>query len=247
MTTPNTKLFAKRVHFLESVGSTNHLARTLIASSAEDGEVVIADTQTAGYGRCKRCWVSPKGGLWFSVILFPYNLYSHQLGLLSLGIGLGVIRGLKRETDLPFLLKWPNDIYLNNKKLGGVLIESASTLGRCNWIIVGIGLNINIDKDQLPEGATSIKEESREVEKDKVFCAVLEEMEKVWFSFQKEPEELFSKIKEFCLTLGKRVRFPGGEGLAVDIDREGRLVVETEDGMVALTEEVEVKLECFSQ
>lgn len=229
------KIIGRRIHRFESLGSTNDLARSLILTGAEDGETIIADTQSQGRGRRGQEWVSCKGGLWFSIILIPYNLLVDEASLFSLAIASGIISVIEKETNLICLIKWPNDIYLNNKKLGGVLIETDVSLNRVNWLIVGIGINVNIDKKEIPETATSIKEElKRDISIDSLFSSILNEINEIYLKID-EGSKLLPKIKERCLTIGKEGEFENVKGRAIDIDKMGRLIIKTEDGRVTLS------------
>ncbi len=177
MTTP------RKIHRFDIIGSTNDLARSLIATGCENGEVVIANTQISGRGRRGQEWVSPSGGLWFSIILFPYNLVVSRLPLFSLAIALAVSKGIEEKIGLVTLIKFPNDLYLNGKKLCGILIESSSSLSYVNWLIVGVGINVNIDIENLPDLATSIKNElKKEIDKEELFFSVLKEVENVYLA-----------------------------------------------------------------
>ncbi|MBU1600298.1 biotin--[acetyl-CoA-carboxylase] ligase [bacterium] len=235
----------KKIHRLSSVGSTNNLARTLIASGVQPGEVVISDIQTAGRGRGENVWVSPPGGLWFSIIFFPSNLAPERLPLFSLAVGLVIAKEIERETGLCCAIKWPNDLYLKEKKVCGILIESKIRLKSVEWLIVGVGLNLNVDKGLLPEGAGSIKEELKaEIEKERIFLALLSEIEKTCIGFQEESLQFLIEIKKRCLSLGRSVRFNLDNktfvGEAVDIDTNGRLVVEVEGKRYHLLSDTEL-------
>ncbi|MFH0773928.1 MAG: biotin--[acetyl-CoA-carboxylase] ligase [bacterium] len=235
----------RKIHRLSQVGSTNDLARTLIASGCQNGEVIISDLQTAGRGRGVKEWVSPPGGLWFSIILFPTNLNPDKLSLFSLIIGLVISKVIESQTGLYCAIKWPNDLYLKEKKICGILIESNIRLKSVEWLIIGVGLNLNVDKNLLPEGAGSIKEELKEeVEKEKVFSALLSEIEKAWIGFQEDSLQFLPEIKKRCLSLGRKAKFKVDEqrliGEATDIDEKGRLVVEAEGKMYHLLSDVEL-------
>ncbi|MDI6751632.1 MAG: biotin--[acetyl-CoA-carboxylase] ligase [bacterium] len=226
-------MIGKKIHRLSSVGSTNDLARTLIASGCQNGEVIISDIQTAGRGRGAKEWVSPSGGLWFSIILFPSNLNADKLQFLSLIVGLVMSKVIEEKTGLCCAIRWPNDLYLKEKKVSGVLIESKLRLNSVEWLIIGIGLNLNVDKNLLPEGAGSIKEELKtEIEKESIFSALLQEMEKAYIDFQENSLKFLPEIRERCLSLGRSVRFEINSqrliGEAIDIDEKGRLVVEAQ-------------------
>jgi BirA family biotin operon repressor/biotin-[acetyl-CoA-carboxylase] ligase len=233
------------IHRLTEVGSTNDLARTLIASGCRSGEVIIADIQTHGRGRMMKEWVSPPGGLWFSIIFFPANFLSDKLPLFSLVVGLSISKVIENETSLYCYIKWPNDLYLKGKKVSGILIESKIRLKAVEWLIIGVGLNLNVDKNLLPEEATSIRDElEEEVEKEKIFLELLSEIEKAYIDFQESGFQFLPQIKERCLSLGKRVAFEMDNkrlvGKAIDIDEKGRLVVVVEGKVYHLSGDAEL-------
>lgn len=229
------RIIGRRIHRFESLGSTNNLARSLILTGAEDGEVIVALSQSQGMGRRGKEWVSAKGGLWFSIILIPYNLLIDQISLFSLAIALAITQAIESQTKLLPLIKWPNDIYLNNKKLGGILIETDISLNRVNWLIIGIGINVNIDKEKIPENATSIREELKiDISLDSLFSSILDRINETYLNID-TIGELIPIIRQRCLSIGKEGEFENIKGKAIDIDKNGKLIVETEDGSVAIS------------
>src|SRR3977135_247902 len=136
--------------------STNTTAYRLAQQSAPEWTVVVADVQTKGRGRGRKKWESPKGGLWFSILLRP-KVPSPRLPLLQFLAAIATRQALENQTGLSVKLKWPNDLVLGNEKLGGILIESKTLGDRVSFAILGIGLNINQGKAQLPPGAMSLR------------------------------------------------------------------------------------------
>ncbi|MEW6679868.1 MAG: biotin--[acetyl-CoA-carboxylase] ligase [bacterium] len=226
----------RSIHRFDTIGSTQDLARSLILSGANDGEVVISEIQSSGRGRRGNEWVSPRGGLWFSIILFPYNLNVDSLPLFSLGISFAISEAIKQETGLFCFTKWPNDLYIKEKKIGGILIESDISLNRVNWLIVGIGINVNIDKGLLPENATSIKEELKKgVSLEDLFLSILNGIDEIYTNID-GILDLLPMIKERCITIGKEVQFENISGRAIDIDLQGRLIIKTKEGKTVYNE-----------
>src|SRR5690348_6233842 len=121
----------------------------------------MADIQTKGRGRGRNRWDSPKGGLWFSVLLRP-KIQTPKLPLLQFLAAVATRTALEEATGLSVRLKWPNDLVIGNSKLGGILLESKTQGDSVLFVILGIGLNINQSKDLLPPGATSLRLESGE-------------------------------------------------------------------------------------
>jgi len=135
--------------YRDEVHSTMDLARERAEADAPEGTIVIAGRQMAGRGRRGRGWESSEGGLWFSLLLRP-PIELCQAGCLSVLLAVAVAQALREHYALPVLIKWPNDLLLNSKKLGGILAELVSVGGRFDWLIVGIGINVN---NPLPQGA----------------------------------------------------------------------------------------------
>jgi BirA family biotin operon repressor/biotin-[acetyl-CoA-carboxylase] ligase len=229
--------FAVEAH--ASIGSTNDRARELAAAGADDA-VVVADEQTGGRGRLDREWSSPSGGAWTSVVLRP-SLPPAETPLFTLAAAVAVVEAAA-EAGVEAGIKWPNDVIVPDSvrdasdgtgrgghKLAGVLTEMEGETDRVDWVVVGIGLNANVPAEALPDDATSLAIECGEpaVRRD-VVRSVLERLH----SFRSAPETVVPAWREHALTLGERVRVetPRKEivGEAVDIERDGTLVVRNE-------------------
>ncbi len=229
-----TRYVGQFLHVYAQVGSTQDIARTLAEQGAPEGTVVVAEVQTAGRGRLGRTWVSPKGGLYLSVLLRPI-VGPHEVPKLSLVGAVAAARAVERTCGLPVGLRWPNDLVVNRKKVGGVLAEAGPDAW---WVVLGIGLNVNIPTSVLPEGATSLEAEGRKpVDLEALFCAVCVELELAYELFRGEGfSTLLRWWRDRSTTLGRRVRVhvPSGtyEGLAEDVDEDGALLLRLPDGSV---------------
>jgi len=139
------------IHHFKTVDSTNTVAMRMAAQGACHGTVIHADRQTGGRGRAERQFVSPKGGLYFSLILRP-ELELQYLPLVTLAAGVGLCNGIKNAVDVKVQLKWPNDLYLDGRKLGGILTESGPFHSGSGpeFVIVGAGINVSTDLQQFP-------------------------------------------------------------------------------------------------
>jgi BirA family biotin operon repressor/biotin-[acetyl-CoA-carboxylase] ligase len=136
--------------YRQEVASTNAEARSLAVSGAPEGVVVIAESQTAGRGRLGRRWSSPAGrGLLFSVLLRP-TLPMSDVHLLTLVAGCAAAQAIESMTGVPTGIKWPNDLMLGDRKVGGVLMEIAGHQDAVDWVIAGIGINVNTELGELP-------------------------------------------------------------------------------------------------
>ena len=166
--------------------STNRLLTAWAEEGAPEGAMIAADTQTGGRGRRGRKWFSPPGcNLYVSVLLRP-AVPPPQVPSLALAAGLAVIRALRRVTPtLDPKLKWPNDLYLDGRKLGGILCDMRAESDHVHHVIVGIGLNVNLKKSVLPaelrETATSLRLAGRlKINRPALLVAILEELEGVY-------------------------------------------------------------------
>jgi len=236
-----TREMGKAIVLLETTGSSNDEARALANKGAAHGTTVVAEEQRTGKGRLGRAWVSPKGGVWMSVVLRP-RLAPSKVSAITLVTGLAVARAVEKATDgkLSPLIKWPNDLLIDGKKVCGILTELDAEMDRLNFIIIGIGLNANFKASRLPEevrkkAITLAEVMGSDVPRVPLIRAMLEEMEKAIDAFVASGGELGpmrEEMKKRSALLGRRVRIsdPGGttpvEGKAVDIRGDGALVIE---------------------
>jgi BirA family biotin operon repressor/biotin-[acetyl-CoA-carboxylase] ligase len=147
--TQNT-LFGHSLRYHDEIESTNAEAKALAADGAPEGTVVIAECQSKGRGRLGRKWTSPSGkGLLFSVILRP-PLPMTEAHLLTLVSATAAAEGIEAQAKIPVQIKWPNDLFLNNRKLGGILLEVSGEHDSVEWVVVGIGINVNTEFAELP-------------------------------------------------------------------------------------------------
>ncbi|MCG0278315.1 MAG: biotin--[acetyl-CoA-carboxylase] ligase, partial [Thermanaeromonas sp.] len=217
----------RNFYYYEQVGSTNQVAKELAEKGAPEGTAVVAEEQTSGRGRLGRGWLSPAGkGIWLSLILRP-RVAPWQLPQLSLLAAVGVVSAITEVTGLKVGIKWPNDILSRNKKLCGILTEMRGEMEITQYVILGIGLNVNLDIEDFPEElrpcSTSLKLElGEEVPRLPLLNSLFYHLEKGYEQWEKEG---FSSIREawkkFSVTLGRMVRIEAGrtafEGVAVDI------------------------------
>ncbi|MGB2990087.1 MAG: biotin--[acetyl-CoA-carboxylase] ligase [Candidatus Zixiibacteriota bacterium] len=235
-----TKILGKDVLSYRSVGSTNRLGFRLAEAGAKEGTLIVADEQTKGKGRMGRGWYSPPGlGLWISLILRP-NVPPFKAPGLSICAGLALAQTIRKLTGLDAKVKWPNDCLINGLKVGGILLELSAELDRTNFVVAGIGVNVNhLPKDfpkNLSARATSIRIEwGEEVSRVKLLAAFLHRFESIYLDFKKKglaPQRAL--IKRFSSLLGRKVAVKFGgekiEGMAQDIDDNGSLLIRTASG-----------------
>jgi BirA family biotin operon repressor/biotin-[acetyl-CoA-carboxylase] ligase len=220
------------VEFHETLGSTNARARDL-ANEGHSNVAVLADRQTGGRGRLDREWISPSGGIWLSLLVRPDTLPQHAPAY-TLAAATATTRAV-RECGVDATIKWPNDVQLGERKLAGVLTEMQGETDRISWLVVGIGLNANLDPDELPAetAATSLQAAVGGVNRRIVTQEIIE---RFWELVTAERGEITDGWRELNSTLGQRVRIetPGETiiGDAVDVSYPGTLVVETDTGCV---------------
>jgi len=234
------KRIGRSIFLSREVGSTNDWAKELAELGAEEGTVAIAETQTAGHGRLGREWFSPRGGLWFSVILRPEMSPSEAVGLVFVA-GLAVAEVLREKYDLKVETKWPNDVLVNGKKVCGILAEM-NTKGRAvKFVVLGFGVNANFLVEKvfprsLKEVATSLEKElGQKVRLEELFKGLLERLGSRYDECaERGLAFLLADWKKYAGFLGRRVEVRIGNerlsGVALDVDVKGALVLRLEDG-----------------
>lgn len=230
-----------REHFA-SIDTTMRLAHERAESGAPEGLVISADEQTAGRGRLGREWLSrPGDGLYFSLLLRPPVSPARALTL-TLACGLGVARGLGRTSGVKCDLRWPNDVMIADKKLAGILVESAAEEARLKHVVVGVGLNVNHAElpPDLEEIATSLRIETGcEWARDLVLQSVLEELDRYYSLFldRGAPAVVEAFTRASSYVKGKEVRIEGAgpqvEGVTAGLSADGMLLLRTADGTIS--------------
>ena len=235
-------LFGKRVLHFFKTDSTNRVAMELGFAGEPEGTVVMAEEQTAGRGRAGRAWHSEKGtGLYFSILLRP-RLAPAQTPLLTMLAGISAQAAVETVTGLTPELKWPNDLLLNEKKLGGILTEMVAEPSAVRFVVVGIGINTNQEKfpSELASIATSLRKESGRITfRLELLVRLLSQFESDYSRFLSEGApfvvERFQKVSDFAK--GRRVRVDTGvesyTGTTAGLSPEGLLLVKRENGQTA--------------
>ena len=235
----DTKIIGKEMHYLPSIDSTNHKAKALAYHGAADGAIVVAEEQTGGKGRLERNFYSPRGkGIWFSIIMRPKFL-PHDAPKCTLMAAVAVAEAMNRF-NLKAAIKWPNDIMFDGRKLVGILTEITAEMGKITYVVIGIGINVNINREEFPKElqnvAASLSEiNGGEISRVKFLRAVLEEFDKLYGEINDSGfDGVINRWKKYNITLGKNIRVisagDGGAiftGKAVDLNADGALIVET--------------------
>jgi BirA family biotin operon repressor/biotin-[acetyl-CoA-carboxylase] ligase len=237
--------FWRAVEVTQLTGSTNADLLARAAGGAPEGSVLAAEAQSAGRGRMGRSWLSPPGAaLMFSVLLRPGAVPPARRGWVPLLAGVAVAAAVAAVSGLDARLKWPNDVLIGDGKVAGILAEQAA-----DAIIVGAGINVSTSRTELPvETATSLAlEGAAGTSREQLLCAVLGEIERLYLAWagsaipgDPDASGLREEYRRRCATLGRdvRVELPGGaaaHGTALDVDADGRLVIATAEGPLAVS------------
>lgn len=231
------------VRVVAQTGSTSSDLAGLARAGAPEGTVVVADHQVTGRGRLDRSWHTPPGtGIAVSVLLRPTGVPVRRWTWLPLLVGVAVTSAVAEATGLRASLKWPNDVLLGGRKLAGILAEVVP--GGDGAVVVGIGLNVTVAAADLPEPATSLLlAGAPDADRLTVLTALLGAVEReylAWRATGGQPDGVGAAYRPLCATLGATVRvtLPTGAevtGEGVDVDDDGRLVVRTATGRLALS------------
>ncbi len=232
-------LFAQNLVFHRSLDSTNTLAKELAAQGAPEGTLVLAEEQSEGKGRMGRRWVSPGYvNLLFSLLLRPH-IHKEQVFVTTMILALATIEAIKSRTGLTSTIKWPNDIFAEGKKLGGILTEFSLRQEEIDYVVVGLGLNVNWSPHQT-EGvsnlATSILAETgSRISRNDLLVALLRIFE-VYYGevLSGQIDEFYRTWNEASMIIGRNVEIVSPiektHGRALRIDRSGALIIEDDAG-----------------
>lgn len=223
--------------------SSEALKRSIRDNAVEEGTVYVAGKQERGKGRRGRRWESPAGGLWFSFLLRP-DLPVSQIALLSLTFAVALARGLSNYGE-PVDIKWPNDIYCRGKKIAGILLEMSGEVDSADYLIVGIGINLNINPEDFPRPITTdvtslLAEGGKVIAANDMLIAVLKELNRYYHEFlQSGFAGIRIEFKSLCMHLGKEIEAMQGlksvQGINSDIDEMGNLIIENQDGRIRIS------------
>lgn len=229
-----TRFIGHEVTCYPSLPSTNDVAKRRAKEGAKEGAVVITEEQTAGRGRIGRSWLSPRGSIALSIILYPPLAYLPSLIMVA---SLAVAYGIEQVTNLKAQLKWPNDVLINGKKVCGILVESDVRGDKVDYAVIGIGLNINIKMADFPDiapfAASLSQELGREVSRREVIRSLLTEAEKLYLALG-AGDSVFKQWRDRLVTLGQEVQATSGEdiykGVAESVAADGSLLLRQPDG-----------------
>jgi len=245
-----TSVFGRRLYYTNEIDSTNRVAKDFARAGEPDGTVVLADFQTAGRGRRERQWVSPRGeNLLFSLILKPDKT---ALGVLpvTMALSLGIAEALSQRLGTEVGVKWPNDVVAAKGKLCGVLSESATHAGLVSYVVVGIGINVNMKGEQFSAGLPAVSCLSitgSMFDRKHVFAVVLGALEAIHAEFLCEGfPALLERYVGRLVLMNKPITFRRGtdvvQGVVIGVQADGALVVQAGRGSPLSLYDEEVEL-----
>jgi len=231
-----TQLIGSNIYHFTSIHSTNNYAKSLAKNAEPEGTIVIADRQTKGRGRKQRLWESPKGGLWFSILLRPKIPPSEAMKI-TMCAACAIVESIKKHTSLKPSIKWPNDILIDKRKVCGILTELSAEIDVIDYLIVGIGLNVNnsVPKN-LEKISTTLKNESKKpIKIQSLFIGLIEYFDQFYKSLMNGNDNLIrKKWRSYSSTIGASIQINNETkiitGIAVDIGNHGELIVQTSNG-----------------
>lgn len=234
-----TQFIGQNIISYEDIPSTNNEAKKLANQGAANGTVVVSEAQSTGKGRLDRGFFCPRGGLWFSVILRP-SFLPQDAPKCTLMAAIAVAKAM-RKVGIEAGIKWPNDIYAEGRKLTGILTEMSAEMDRINYVVIGIGINANIPQTDFPadiqDKAGSMQSLlGHPVDRIAFLQDILRYMEELYMQvLQHGFAGMLDAWREYSITLGQEINVIGVNetfiGRAKDIDADGALLVETENGI----------------
>lgn len=235
-----TTFMGNTIHYFSTVSSTNTEAKRLANEGCPEGTIVLAEEQQSGRGRLSRGWFSPFAqGIWLSIVLRP-KFPPQEAPKCTLLAAVAVARAIQ-ALGVNCGIKWPNDILYNGKKLVGILTEMNAEMDAINYVVIGVGINVNTPINEFPEElcdiATSLSATlGRPISRPDLLIAVLSELESLYtLASEQGFSPIFTEWRKLSATLGKEVDVFGinrnFSGIALDIDEDGALVVETTTGI----------------
>jgi BirA family biotin operon repressor/biotin-[acetyl-CoA-carboxylase] ligase len=239
-----TRFIGRQIRHFDSIPSTSGIGKKFADETDPEqlhGMVIIAEEQTGGVGRLGRAWVSPAGGIWVTILLKPM-VPLDRLFMITMAGSIAIARAIRKEYDISALIKWPNDIFIGDRKVAGLLLELAAEADTIHYALLGIGIDANVSLDDLSPNlkdtvTTLRKEVGHEVDRVALLARVLREFELRYQQLEDgEYDSLVREWKTLSLTLDHRVAIKTVNktftGEAIDIDEHGALLIRKDNGKI---------------
>ncbi|ARS64246.1 Putative biotin ligase [Candidatus Nitrosomarinus catalina] len=238
----DTKLLGQQAYYYDSVDSTQTEALKIANESNKEGIIIIAEKQTGGKGRSGRKWISPKGGIWFSIILHPKFDISN-ITLFPIASSLALSNAIEKTCKITTELKWPNDLTIKGKKLAGMLVDASLESNKIENLVLGVGINFEVNSKEIEKvlkntpnfyGVSSLSEQKNKIKPIQLIQSFLLELEKIYEQLNNnQRKKIILKWTERSSTIGKKIEVETHQGKvkgdAIKIDDDGGLVVKDEE------------------
>jgi BirA family biotin operon repressor/biotin-[acetyl-CoA-carboxylase] ligase len=233
-----TKVIGQRTYYFDSIESTQNQALKMAKEKENNGTVIIAEKQTGGRGRSGRKWISPKGGIWFSIILYPkFDISNTTLFPIASSLALSI--AIQKTCKISTELKWPNDITIKGKKLAGMLIDASFESNKIENLILGVGINFSVNIKEIERvlkktpnyyGISSLNEQKNKSKPLELIQSFLVELEKVYEKLNNnQTKEIILEWTKRSSTIGEKVEIETHNGKikgeAIKIDEDGSLII----------------------
>lgn len=243
--------FANKIQIYKSLESTNTTAKEMAVAGAEHGTVIISDCQTMGRGRYSRNFFSPSGGLYMSIILRPEGLRFENPTTVTAFAAVAVCEAIESISPKVPKMKWVNDIFIDGKKVCGILTEAVTDFesGGLDWVVLGIGINVSIRTEDFPDDLQSIAtsifpDEKSSGVRNQLAAEIINRI--LGFETLPSEAEIFEKYKKRLMMLGKKITVIQNQmeykATAIDVDSVGHLIVKRENGEIITLSSGEIRI-----
>ncbi|MBP0120177.1 MAG: biotin--[Nitrosarchaeum sp.] len=243
-----TKIFGKQTYFFDSIDSTQTQAMKMASENADSGTIIIAERQTDGKGRLNRKWISPKGGIWLSVILRPKFDIS-VITLFPIASALALSNAIEETLGIKSELKWPNDITIKNKKVAGILVDASIESNKIENIILGVGINFDVDVKQIEKilkdtpnfyGVASLSEQNKTVKPILLVQSFLRELEEIYDLLNTgNTKKIIKEWTKKSSTINQNIELNTEnrkiKGKAIKLDDDGALIILEKNKNIRIT------------
>lgn len=243
-----TKQLGKKIYYFDSIDSTQNFATSISKNQNEGGTVVISEIQKAGKGREGRTWISPKGGIWLSIVLRP-SFDVGKVTLMPFAAAVALSNAIQKTLGITTELKWPNDLTLNGKKVAGMIIDASIESTRIESLVLGVGINFRVDPSQIEKkirrgsnfyGVSTLVDQKDRSRPAKLVQSFLEELENVLALFASDKTQIIiNHWMKKSSTIGRTINVTTQDqiisGKAVKLDKDGALIIKQNSKSIRVT------------